>query len=111
MSRLTQWQSTITQPLREEVLAWWKLEQAVLPLTLLTDTLGVVQGLEREEAHCISDRNPNADELQKIFQAPRRIEQELGWRAQFVVTYVKAHSTGESRRPMNDKETLTQKAD
>ena len=108
MENMVQYQQSgnVKEGLRDEVFAWWKLEQAVLPLTILTDTLGAVQGLDRGEAHCTTDKNPNADEWQKTYLAPRRIEQEVGWRAQFVVTHVKAHATGESRRPMNDKETF-----
>ena len=38
------------------------LERALLPLTVLTDNLGVDQGLDRGEVRCTSDKHPNADE-------------------------------------------------
>ena len=50
------------------------LEQAVSPLTTLTDNLGVEHGLHRREVHCTSDKKPNADESKNIYQALQRIE-------------------------------------
>ena len=58
-----------------EVFALGKaLERAVLPLTILTDNSGEMQGRNRGEVHCTSYKNPNADEWKKIFQAHRTIE-------------------------------------
>ena len=36
--------------------------EADLPLKIITHNLGVVQGFERGEAHCTSDKHANADE-------------------------------------------------
>ena len=38
----------------------YALERVVLPLTTLTDNLGVVHGLDREEVPCTSDKHRHA---------------------------------------------------
>ena len=50
------------------------LEHAVLPLTILTDNLGAVQGPDNGETHCTSDKHPNEDGWDEFYQVLRRIE-------------------------------------
>ena len=70
----------------------------------------MVQGIDRGEAHCTSDKSPDADEWKKIHQALRRIEKDMGLEKQFVERRVQTHVTGESRRQMMDEQRSTQKA-
>ena len=49
-------------------------QRAVLPLTILTDNLGVVQERDRGEVHCTSAENPDADEWKNVFQALRKMD-------------------------------------
>ena len=64
-------------------------EKAVSPLPRLTDNFGVVQGLNKGQAYCTSDKSPNAEECEKIYTALRRTE-EGRLRKQLVVRHVTA---------------------
>ena len=89
---------------RCEVFAVGKaLENAGFPLTILTDHRSVVQGLRKETVHYTSENNHTAEEWKKIYQAPRKIEQDAGLEKQFVLSYAEARVTGEGRKQTKDK--------
>ena len=52
---------------------------------MLKDTLVVALGLDRGTARCTSDRNPQADDWRKIYEALRNIEEQEGVGKQQVV--------------------------
>ena len=65
------------------------LENTVLPIAIITDHLGVVQGLAGGESHRASDKNPNTDEGKNMSCASHKIEDSVAPEKQLVGRNVK----------------------
>ena len=66
--------------------------------------LTVERDLDRGESHCTSDKQPNAGEWKNIYQALRKVEEDVGLENQLVVNQVQHEKTTNMHKFWPNKE-------